>query len=298
MPPTTLGRSESHLSYAAVNGSQWITGSRWPGAAKWWSRVMQSYNIPVCLVLVAALSAPSCMKMPDENAVDPPELNQRRLEPVRLYVTAPPTLSVRFAATYRIGTWLGLAGGGGRYCGSKEERNPGPNSVSTPLPSVDVPLELKWDAQRYVGAFFIDQFSPGRCHWGFDDLTLTSPARTGLALYSDYTVNYNFDTSHSRGIYDQSPDQNTDIWCGADPSPHQGETGKTICTALDYFEEYAGIVSPELRALVPAEQNIPMVHIFPFTKSITLRIHDLDAENRAALSAGSTASAARQYRAQ
>jgi hypothetical protein len=259
---------------------------------------MRSPNMLVCLVLVVTLSTPACMKMPDENAVDPPELNPHRLERVNLYVTAPPTLGVRFAATYRIGIWLGLFGGGGRYCGSEEERNPGPNSVSTPLPSVDVPLVLKWDGQRYVGAFLIDQFSPRRCHWGFGDLTMTSPARTGVALYSDYTVHYNFDTSHSRGIYDQSPDQNTDIWCGVDPSPRDGEKGKTICTFLDYFEEYAGVVSPGLRALVPADQNMPMVHVFPFTKSITLRIHDLDAENRAALSAGSTSSAARQHRAQ
>jgi hypothetical protein len=28
----------------------------------------------VCLLLMTALSAPACMKMPDENAVDPPEL--------------------------------------------------------------------------------------------------------------------------------------------------------------------------------------------------------------------------------
>jgi hypothetical protein len=76
------------------------------------------------------------------------------------------------------------------------------------------------------------------------------------------------------------------------------EKGKTICTFLDYFEEYAGVVSPGLRALVPADQNMPMVNVFPFTKSITLRIHDLDAENRAALSAGSTSSAARQHHAQ
>jgi len=247
----------------------------------------------VCLVLMMALSAPACMKMSDENAGDPPELNPRRLERLNLRVTASPTLSVRFVATYRIGTWLGLIGGGGRYCGSEEERNPGPNSVSTPLPSVDVPLELKWDGQRYAGAFYIDHFSPGRCHWGFSDLTMTFPARTGVTLYSQYTVNYNFDTSHSQGAYDQSPDQSTDIWCGADPSPRDGGKGKTICTSLDYFKHYAGVVSPELRALVPADQNMPMINVFPFTKSITLRVHDLDADNRAALSAGSTSSARR-----
>jgi hypothetical protein len=227
--------------------------------------------------------------MSDDNAVDPPEINPHRLERVTLQVTASPTLSVRFAATYRPGTWLGLVGGGGTYCGSEEERHPGPNSLSTPLPSVDVPLELKWDGQRYAGAFFIDQFSPGRCHWEFGDLTMTFPARTGVTLYSRYTVNYNFDTSHSQGAYDQSPDQNTDLWCGPDPSPHNGEKGKTICTSLHYFESYPGVVSPELRALVPADQNMPMVNVFPFTKSIALRIHELDTENRAALAAGSTA---------
>jgi hypothetical protein len=245
------------------------------------------------LALVAALSTPACMKMPDENAVDPPELNPRRLERVNLHVTAPSTLSVQFAATYRIGTWLGVIGGGGRYCGSEEERHPGPNSVSTPLPSADVPIELKWDGQRYAAEFFMDQFSPGRCHWEFGDLMMTFPASTGIALYSRHTVNYNFDTSHSQGVYDQSPDQNTDIWCGPDPSPHDSEQDRMVCTSLRYFESYVGVVSPELRALVPADQNMPMVNVFPFTKSITLRIHDLDAENRAALSAARTPSAAR-----
>jgi hypothetical protein len=251
----------------------------------------------VCLLLVVALSTSACVKMPDENAVDPPELNTQPLERVKLYVTAAPTLHVRFAATYRIGIWLGMLGGGGRYCGSEEERHPRPDSMGTPLPSVDVPLELKWDGQRYVGEFLIDRFALGRCHWEFADLTMMSPVRTGVALYSDYTVNYNFDTSHSRGIYDQSPDQNTDVWCGADPSPRESEKGKTVCTSLDYFENYTGVVSPELRALVPSEQNVPEVHVFPFTKSITLRIHDLEAENRAALSAAST-STARQPQAQ
>jgi hypothetical protein len=254
--------------------------------------------MPVCLMLVVALSASACMKMSDANAVDPPELNPHRLERVSLHVTVSPALSVRFAATYRIGTWLGLMGGGGRYCGTEEERNPGPNSRTTPMPSVDVPLDLKWDGRSYAGAFFMDQFWPGRCHWGFSELTMTFPARTGVTLYSQYTVNYNFDTSHSQGIYDQSPDQNTDIWCGADPSPRDGEKGKALCTSLDYFEDYAGVVSPELQALIPTAQNVPMVNVFPFTKSITLRIHDLDAENRAALSAGSSSSVARQHRAQ
>jgi hypothetical protein len=235
------------------------------------------------------------MKMPDENAVDPPGLNPHPLERVNLYVTVPSTLDVRFAATYRIGIWLGLSGGGGRYCGTEEERHPRPDSMSTPLPSVDVPVELKWDGQRYVGEFFIDRFWPGRCHWRFGDLTMTSPVRTGVTLYSDYTVNYNFDTSRIRGIYDQSPDQNTDIWCGADPSPGNGEKGKTVCTSLDYFENYAGVVSSELRALIPADQHMPMASVFPFTKSITLRIHDLDAENRAALFTSSTSFSAHQH---
>jgi len=97
---------------------------------------------------------------------------------------------------------------------------------------------------------------------------------------------------------DQSPDQDTDIWCGADPSPPDGEKSKTICTLLSYFENSAGVVSPELRALIPADQNFPMVHVFPFTKSITLRIHDLDAEKRAALSARSISSGARPHRVQ
>jgi len=245
---------------------------------------MQSYNKLKCLILMLVLTVPACMKMSDENAVDPPKLNPDRVERVTLYVTASQTMGVRFAATYRIGIWLGVFGGGGRYCGSEDERNPGPNSMSTPLPSVDSPIELKWDGHRYVGEFFMDRYWPGRCHWRFGDLTMTSPARKGVSLYSVDTVNYNFDTSHSRGMYDQSPEQNTDIWCGADPSQHDSENGKTVCTDLGYFENYSGVVSPDLRRLVPADQNMPMVHIFPFTKSITLRIHDLDAENRAAIS--------------
>ena len=180
----------------------------------------------------------------------------------------------------------------------RSHSTPGPNSVSTRRPSVDVPLDLKWDGQRYVGEFYIDQFWPGRCHWEFGNLMMTSPAITRVTRSSDYTVNYNFDSSRSRGIYDQSPDQNTDIWCGADPSPPDGEKSKTVCISLGYFEDSAGVVSPELRALIPAEQNSPMVNVFPFTKSITLRIHDLAAENRTARSARSIASAARQHRAQ
>ena len=111
-----------------------------------------------------------------------------------------------------------------------------------------------------------------------------SPARDSISLYSEQPVNYNFDTSHSHGVYDQSPTQSTDLWCRADPGPEGSENGKMLCTSLDYFVVYPGVVANELLARVPIAQreHISSVNIFPFTTSITLRFHDLDAENRAA----------------
>jgi hypothetical protein len=135
-----------------------------------------------------------------------------------------------------------------------------------------------------VGEFFIDNFLPGRCHWVFFSLDTLSPAKASVSSYSLEKINYNFDISRSHGIYDQSATQSTDIWCGADPSPKAGENGKMLCTSLDYFVVYPGVVANELLAKVPVAQreHIPSVNIFPFTTSITLRYHDLDAENRAA----------------
>lgn len=105
-----------------------------------------------------------------------------------------------------------------------------------------------------------------------------------MSLYSQQTVNYNFDTSHSHGVYDQSATQSIDLWCGADPSPKGSESGKMLCTSLEYFVVYPGVVANELLARVPVAQreHIASVNIFPFTTSLTLRYHDLDAENRAA----------------
>jgi hypothetical protein len=236
---------------------------------------------------LAGLSLLGCTRMDeDQNGIDPPALNPSPVERVTLHVVAPTTLNVRLVAVYQIGIWLGLMGGGGTYCGPESDRQPQPGSTR-PVhgrASTEVPIELKWDGHEFAGEFFIDRFSPGRCDWGFARLSTSSPAKDSVSLFFERATNYNFDTTHSHGVYDQSPIQSADLWCAPDPSTAPAEHGKMLCTSLEYFQKAPGVVDPRLPARVPKEQreHVPSVNIFPFTKEITLRFHDLEAENRAA----------------
>ena len=241
------------------------------------------------IVLLACLFLSGCVNQNDntDKSVEPPEVNLHPTQRVKLHVTAPSSLKVSVGAVYRIGTWLGMIGGGGVYCGPDVDA-PMNATVSHPVPGVTVPITFTSSGSTYEGEFFLDHFLLGRCRWGFASVDTLTPANGFVSLYSQYTVNYNFDTSHSNGAYDQSPNQSADLWCGADPSPRASERGKMLCTSLTYFLLYPGIVSNELLATVPIDQrdHIPIVHIFPFTKSITLRYHDIEAENRAAIESG------------
>jgi hypothetical protein len=246
---------------------------------------MRSWAALVSASLATCLSLSGCTRMDEyENGIDPPRVNSSPVERVNLYVVAPAALDVHLVAVYRIGIWLGMFGGGGTYCGPESDRNPPPNAMGHPLASEEVPIDLKLDGHRYTGEFFIDRFLPGRCHWGFASLNTSSPAKDSVSLYSEYTINYNFDTTHSRGVYDNSPIQSADLWCAPDPSEGPAEHGKMLCTSLEYFQKAPGVVDPRLPARIPKEQreHVPMVNIFPFTKQITLRFHDLEGENRAA----------------
>lgn len=228
-------------------------------------------------MLVVYLSLGGCTNGHD-SSVSPPRLNPNPVERVHLTVIAPATLRVNLVASYQIGTWV-FAYAGGTYCGPKEY------PPHTRLPTRTVPIPLRWDGHVYTGDFLIDRFLPGRCRWGFSSLDMVSPAKTFLSRYEEHAIKYNFDTTHSDGLYDQSAAQHTDLWCGADPSP-SNEHGKILCASLDYFAIYPGVVSNELLAELPIDDRArsPEVNIFPFTRSVTLHYHDLAAENRAAAS--------------
>jgi hypothetical protein len=234
--------------------------------------------------LVSWFSVASCTNA-DDSAVDPPERNPHPTQRVALNVSAPPSLKIRLGADYRVGTWLGVFGGGGEYCGPDVHARP--DEVGHALPGTTVPIDLKWNGSAYEGAFFLDNFLPGRCHWRFFSLDTLSPANGSVSLYEEYATKYNFDTSHSHGVYDQSPAQSVDLWCAADPSPDAPESGKMLCTSLNYFAVYPGVVANELLATVPVAQreHTSLVNMFPFTSSVTLHFHDLDADNRTASSA-------------
>jgi hypothetical protein len=151
-----------------------------------------------------------------------------------------------------------------------------------PLTSIMVPVALKWDGSAYEGVFYIDHYLPGDCHWEFSGVYTLSPVKDFVSLYSAQPIKYNFDTSGSHGIYDQSADQSAERWCGTDPAPSQH--GRVVCTSLSYFTGYPGTVADELLASISTERrtHFDLVHILPYTKSITLRFHDLAAENQAA----------------
>lgn len=224
-------------------------------------------------LLLAGLGLPGCSRL-SVGEVDPPQPNPKPVERVILHVIAPPTLEVRLAASYQIGTGLS-AYDGRRPCGA----------ASAPPATTTVPIDLRWDGRAYAGEFLIDRFLAGRCEWTFARLETLSPARDFVSLYQDSMAKYNFDATHNEGVYAQSPAQSADLWCAPDPAPN-GE-GKMVCTSLQYFQLYPGFVDPKLLASVSAEARAhnPLVHILPSIRSITLRYHDLALENREASSA-------------
>ncbi|HTV94786.1 MAG TPA: hypothetical protein VME42_02260 [Steroidobacteraceae bacterium] len=245
---------------------------------------MRSHNQFATAFLVGCLSLAGGTNA-DDSSVDPPERNPHPTQRVELHVSAPPSLKIRIGADYRVGTWLGMFGGGGEYCGPDVHARP--DAIGHALPGTTVPIELKWNGSAYQGSFFLDNFLPGRCHWQFSSLDTLSPANGSVSLYKEYATKYNFDTSHSHGVYDQSRTQSVDLWCAADPSPGPPESGGMLCTSLDYFAVYPGSVANELLATVPVAERVHTSHVnmFLFTSSVTLRFHDLDAENRTASSA-------------
>jgi hypothetical protein len=245
---------------------------------------MRSHMMLPSAFLLGWLSLAGCTDA-DDSSVDPPERNPHPTQRVELHVSAPPSLKIRLGADYRVGTWLGMFGGGGEYCGPDVHARP--DAIAHALPGTTVPIDLKWNGNAYEGVFFLDNFLPGRCHWRFFSLDTLSPANGSVSLYEEYATKYNFDTSHSHGVYDQSPVQSVDLWCAADPSPDAPESGKMLCASLNYFAVYPGFVANELLATVPIAQreHTSSVNMFPFTSSVTLRFHDLDAENRIASSA-------------
>lgn len=162
---------------------------------------MYAHNILAGACVMISLALAACTNG-DDVSVDPPKLNPRPSQHVKLNVIAAPSLNVRVGASYRIGFWLGLLGGGGEYCGADVHAPAG--GVSHPRPGTTVPIDLKWDGRGYEGEFYIDHFLPGRCHWRFFSLDTLSPVNGSVSLYSEYTTKYNFDTSHSHGAYDQS----------------------------------------------------------------------------------------------
>jgi len=125
----------------------------------------------------------------------------------------------------------------------------------------------------------------GVSNWTFVSLNTLSPAQYSVADFRLERTNYNFDTSKSGNYYDQSPVQEADLWCALNPSRTEDERGKMFCTSLLYFMLYPGTVASELVAKTPVDRifNRPEVNPFPDTTSVTLRYHDLAAENRAAI---------------
>jgi hypothetical protein len=248
---------------------------------------VHSRNILPGFSLIACLSVAACGPT---TSVDPPELNPHPSQGVTLYVSAPESLKVRVGASYRVGHWLGLFGGGGEYCGP-DVNAPPDVPRSHPEPRVTVPIALKLGAHGLEGKFFIDRFRPGRCHWTFSSLDTLSPAQDFVSSFNQERTNHNFDTTPYGNTYDQSPVQEAELWCGLDPSPREGEKGKMVCTSLEYFVLYPGTVANELVASIPVSQyNRSQVNLSPFTTSVTLRYHDLVAENRAIMATVSTQS--------
>src|SRR5271165_6175493 len=126
----------------------------------------------------------------EDSSVDPPERNPHPTQRVELHVSAPPSLKVRVGADYRVGTWLGMFGGGGEYCGP--DVNARGDAIGHALPGTTVPIDLKWNGSAYEGAFFLDNFLPGRCHWRFFSLNTLSPANGSVSLYEEYFKKYTF----------------------------------------------------------------------------------------------------------
>ena len=151
------------------------------------------------------------------------------------------------------------------------------------------PLILSGTAATTKAPFSLITFCPGDATGSFPAWIHCRRQTAVFLLYEEYATKYNFDTSHSHGVYDQSPTQSVDLWCAADPSPDPPESGRMLCTSLDYFVVYPGSVANELLATVPVAKRVNTSHVnmFPLRHRHT-SIHDLDAENRTASSASSS----------
>src|ERR1700743_751493 len=151
---------------------------------------MRCNDALVFLPLVVSISASGCTKMNDHTVV-PPEFNLHPVQRVQLYVSVPPSHKVRVGADYRIGSWLGLFGGGGEYCGPDVDAPA--DAIMHERPGTTLPITLNRDGGGCRGEFFRDSLLPGRGHWQFSSLDTLEPAKDSVSLYSELTVHYNFD---------------------------------------------------------------------------------------------------------
>src|ERR1700689_2232430 len=84
---------------------------------------MRSPHVMASACLIALLSFAGCSS--GDDSIDSPKANPHPAQRVKVYVSIPPTLNVRIGASYRLGTLLGMFGGGSKYCGPEEQAPPG-----------------------------------------------------------------------------------------------------------------------------------------------------------------------------
>ncbi|HET7176732.1 MAG TPA: hypothetical protein VFK21_12085 [Gammaproteobacteria bacterium] len=233
----------------------------------------------VVILFVSALIGDGVRRnVSDDTPLASPQLNPHPVERVKLYVVAPSNLNVSLGVEYSVGMWASPRGGSA-YCGPYSDTI---FEGKAPLPArIMVPVPLKWDGSAYEGEFSVDHYFPGTCHWGFTGLDTLSPVKGFVFLEG---VKYSFSVEGD-AIHNRPATEGIDLWCGVDPSAMPGQHGEMICTSLHYFAGYPGVVASELLAKVSAEHHVHMdfPDVVPYMETVTLRYHDLAAENRAAM---------------
>jgi hypothetical protein len=205
---------------------------------------------------------------------DYPALNPHPTRVLYLSGELPQSLQIGFTVFYEADPDAGTVQAG-IYCGFKF------NQESFPLYSIEEPLPIRRDGQRFHASVAVDKYLPARCGWhlsafGYSVLNGTGP-QAGEVVGTYYQKRYGGGDPH------QVSNGRVAIWCKRNPHPPEPARPER-CSKFWLLSELGAIsdISPETIAAFPLEdrKNRGSTWLFPDTDKVEVNFYDLDSTNQ------------------